>query len=579
MKRKLITILLSLSMMLAAIPMTAGAVYGADTTSGLVAHWTFDGNTEESASGIDIVASSGIKYTDGILGQAAVFDGTSSYIESAESDKLKTGSNFSVSMWVWNGDSEGESGTYVQLGKNAGWDYKPDEWFTSPYTLYADWGYEATAYFSNGYNTSAGGGTDGFLNDYGDARMNGHKWQLLTYTYDGRALKIYLDDALAYQYAYSDGVTPHVAYGLMIGANEDLQKVYKGNMDDLRIYNRAITLDDVKGLYAAGYAASKEKLDPAPKMVAYYNFDGNVKDGSTYGNDAKIVEVEGEMDYMSGVKGKSLEFSDGNYVTIPASDLWNLNGKGTISFWGKMNENNNQSQPIIWASNPVYGGNSPNADRSSLQVRTRPWNHDVSLWIGADIHTNDNSYGYKDEDAEAYTAKPTGWHHYSLVFAPATGGKMNIKFYIDGTLAKTFKTDGSSLINTSGDILLGFTGKDNDYFNGRLDELKVYNYPLTAQAIRSQYRAGAALTIASSNVSKLNALKKGTTMTVSKISVKAGSITESVQSSQKAVKFKSSNKKVFTVTTSGKIKAKARGTEKLTITYKGLTKTYTVKVK
>lgn len=83
--------------------------------------------------------------------------------------------------------------------------------------------------------------------DYGDG-----SWHLAVLTYDGLSLNLYLDGLLKANLSY--GVAAGIQYyepgGLAIGRDGDNPASYfAGDIDDVRIYNRALSANEIQALY------------------------------------------------------------------------------------------------------------------------------------------------------------------------------------------------------------------------------------------------------------------------------------------------------------------------------------------
>jgi len=70
-------------------------------TSGLVAEWHFDGNSQDSSGNGNHGTVYGAKYVDGIKGEALAFDGMDNYFWAPVSDALNSvGAQGTVLAWV-----------------------------------------------------------------------------------------------------------------------------------------------------------------------------------------------------------------------------------------------------------------------------------------------------------------------------------------------------------------------------------------------------------------------------------------------------------------------------------------------
>jgi hypothetical protein len=91
-------------------------------------------------------------------------------------------------------------------------------------------------------------------------------------TYDGSLLKVYLDGAQVASKAINKprlaGNTP-----LHIGRRQDGYNYFKGIIDEVRLYNRALTADEVKANCAA-LAPEPPKAAPTQNgLAAHWSFD------------------------------------------------------------------------------------------------------------------------------------------------------------------------------------------------------------------------------------------------------------------------------------------------------------------
>jgi len=80
-----------------------------------------------------------------------------------------------------------------------------------------------------------------------------NQWQHVVFTFSSGVLKGYVNGRpMAFtSNNFSVGATlPLQMYGLYLGTDPSKTAFYKGYMDDVRIYNRALSDADVAGLYA-----------------------------------------------------------------------------------------------------------------------------------------------------------------------------------------------------------------------------------------------------------------------------------------------------------------------------------------
>ncbi len=198
-------------------------------------------------------------------------------------------------------------------------------------------------------------------------------------------------------------------------------------------------------------------------LVAEWHFDegsGNIlKDSSGNGNDGTIYGAN----FMEGKFGTALNF-DGidDYVEVPNSNSLNPQAI-TIEAW------------ILPRS---YGSNSGNivskASNSGYRVRTN--SDGILAWIDRD---NINTLGSK------MVITLNVWSQVVV-----TGDASGLAIYINGVRdAKNSKAYGHS--ETPNDLIIGscldFGG---EFFNGSIDEVRIYNRALGAEEIKANYETG-----------------------------------------------------------------------------------------
>ncbi len=210
-----------------------------DTTSGLVAHWRFDeGNgttaTDSSTNSNDGTLTDEPTYTSGHVGSHALdFNGDYDRVVVPDKASLDFGSDdFSVSLWFNSSQTEDEF--HLLVG-----DY--DEANSVGFAVYSHTG-SLVFYIGDGTNDfefSVNGAFDG-------------NWHHVVGVRDDNTALLYVDDTL-YNPDSDDNEhnvgninSPNT---LNIGAYSDTKFDFDGLMDDVRVYNRALTAADITELY------------------------------------------------------------------------------------------------------------------------------------------------------------------------------------------------------------------------------------------------------------------------------------------------------------------------------------------
>ncbi len=179
----------------------------------------------------------------------------------------------------------------------------------------------------------------------------------------------------------------------------------------------------------------------------------NIKDGNNCSSSATVNVVANSCTAAS-----ALNFDGTNdYVSIAYAETGtNI----THEFWFKTSQAN-QGLFSVTDVNPTPGG----------------FDRDIYLTGG-----NINAYVWLGGPAETITTSGTNyadgnWHHVAHVIGTSAGGQ---RLYVDGVL-KVSGTASASSFNWNTKILLGYsnTSPSNKYFNGSMDEVRIWNVART----------------------------------------------------------------------------------------------------
>jgi Concanavalin A-like lectin/glucanases superfamily/Bacterial Ig domain len=96
---------------------------------------------------------------------------------------------------------------------------------------------------------------------------------------------------------------------------------------------------------------------------------------------------------------------------------------------------------------------------------------------------------YRSGDTNSVTIADTNWHHVALVFTRATN---TVQFYLDGTL-RTTATKNLEADNPTHPMTIGNHLNHNAY-SGLIDEVRIYNRPLTAAEVTNAMNTPLAVT-------------------------------------------------------------------------------------
>lgn len=322
-----------------------------------------------------------------------------------------------------------------------------------------------------------------------------NEWYYFTVTYDGTTENLYLNDQLILSGAYT--VPPAVNKILSIGGLANwgpAGEEYRGVMDEVAVYNRALTQAEVMENYNGGAgkdlcAAAVEipECGTTPEttgIISYWKGDGNAED-SVNGNDGTAY---GGATYSSGKVGSGAFSFDGtNYVKVNEASNLKISGPYTYTFWVYVNAYSPLSGPgyFGWFNQ----GNDPSG-YNGISVIGSPSNDQV-------VFRGSASGAAWNNDARVSPINnyfPVGtWKHVAI-----TNGGSNFIAYIDGVQVAI--DNSAAFINWNspnwldGNLNIGraeSTGH-NTYLNGKIDEFAVYNKALSAQEVSTLYDRSAA---------------------------------------------------------------------------------------
>jgi len=202
----------------------------------LAAWWMFEGDFKDSAGTNHGTAKGDAKIvTDAQRGQVLQLDGVGDYMEAPNSPSLNlTGDKVSMAAWV-NFDSVATVQMIVcKVFSNTT---------------------HVSPYFSYGLHTLANGQprvwisrTGGASNVAGTTGMfKAGTWHHVAGVYDGARLRLYVDGSLVGS-ANTTGNLAGYDTVLRMGANGVLTELLAGKLDDVRVYNRALSEGEIRYL-------------------------------------------------------------------------------------------------------------------------------------------------------------------------------------------------------------------------------------------------------------------------------------------------------------------------------------------
>jgi hypothetical protein len=220
--------------------------------SGMVAWFPGDGVTNDLVTGTNGIASSGVGYAAGMVGEAFHFDGVTGVVNFPQSPSLNVGAALTIEFWM-RADTDNPITSFQGLvvteyyGMEIGQGFVPGgigaEFFVS----------------TNGsdYHHSTDGSS-------GSPIITPGVWYHYAGVFDGSALVLYENGVVVRTALHAGAIAPMSPDGfLSIGGSEGwiarhpseaFARYFKGLIDEVTIFNRALSPSEVQDIYGAGAA-------------------------------------------------------------------------------------------------------------------------------------------------------------------------------------------------------------------------------------------------------------------------------------------------------------------------------------
>jgi len=435
---------------------------------GLVGYWTFDGKdlltglaldrSGQGNNGALVAMSTSTSRVQGKLGQALNFDGVNDYI------------NYSVNAY---GLGIRRSGTF------SGW-LKPRD-FNSDCFILSDW--NATAGMT--LRMDLGGTKATFYVYPNNHRINPSytfaigKWYHLVGVMDGDTIYLYANGVSIGSTTLGEDIGNSVST-LKIAQRGDLGGSYSTCIfDDVRIYNRALSATEISQLYNSTQAKFNAP-DPSPGsltsgLVGYWTFDGKdlltglALDRSGQGNNGNLVSMSTSTSRVQGKLGQALNFDGTNdYISFPGNSAITNPTAITLSAWFKASKVGVEQRIINLHQRYRLELSSTNKIYCAFTTVNQAWSFCTTLG--------------------STTLVANKWYHAAVTY----DGISTYTYYLNGIADNTNSSQYTgSITGGQNQPCIGY-GCDlaSHYFNGLIDDARIYNRALSASEISHLYSLG-----------------------------------------------------------------------------------------
>ena len=439
--------------------------------AGMVSWWPGDGNADDIIDGNPGTLSGDATFALGMVGEAFTLDGTGDFVVVPDSPNLNITSDVTVDLWAKR--TVVGSGSPVMIARGAGAIGvvdAPDLYFLS---------FDSTDHLNGGFERADGSNV--ILVGPTVTDTNFHHY---AYVRSGDTHNLFMDGVMVTGDTFTGSPGDTTGIELAIGAlRHDAFPGgfcchFGGVIDEVEIFNRALTAAEIRAIYKAG-GAGKIKPEPIPPpagMVSWWPGDGNANDIV----DGNPGTLQGGATFAPGKVGQAFSF-DGldDYVVMPDSVNLDLTEQFTLDAW--INPSSLHNAPLDGALISKVGGAAGNNGyqfgiTGNNAVLLCQFNAAGEPWPGNQLIVDLPSAIPLDQ-----------WSHVACTYDNA-----DLKIYVNGGLVGTQPVGAKSVVDSASSLRISGDDNNHVYFHGLIDEVGVFNRALTASEVRAIYTAGSA---------------------------------------------------------------------------------------
>ena len=433
-------------------------------SNGLVAYWPFDGNLQDVSGNAYNMKSASVTYSSGVNGKTAYWKGS---VSTTLSKSLSVSSSMTVACWVKPQKVGNKTGSINMGSGNFGLNFRDFAFIVQgKFGLSVEMQRVLVFKDDNCYLLKEINLSDG--------------WHHVAVTVSGGGKPVLYVDGVAVTGATVvsfGGISlssPTIGGKVRTGQNPEADQRYKGYLDDLLIYNRALSASEIKSVYSVATppVSGTPRLDDitysSSGLVAYWPFDKNGTDASSNGYNLTTAGIS----WPTGVGGYASYFS--GTVNMSSSKAISVKNTMTIAFWAKPQKVGTRPTSL----NMGYGNWGYNFDDYAFVVQG-------GLGISLETH---RITVFKDDCCYLQWNGELGeqWHHYAITIA--NGGTPIL--FVDGVKKTNVTSTSFGSVTLLSPIIGGKTRtgqnpNSDQRYKGYLDELFIYNRVLSESEIKA----------------------------------------------------------------------------------------------
>ena len=316
--------------------------------AGMVAWWPGDGNADDIVGNNDGILQGGATFAPGMVGQAFSFDGSDDYVTFGTTVGNFGNSDFTIDFWIKTSSTrqEGILGKRRVCTHGSFFDIRLGVGAQGKLNIDLDNDSQGS-YYNNIVTTKT---------------VNDTNFHHVAVVRQGTAASVYIDGVLDVA-GTTPGVTTivnssHLIAGKSTCTGIDGTDFFTGLLDELEIFNRALTAEEIRAIYEAGSAGKikpppPEPIPPPAGMVSWWPGDGNANDIV----DGNHGALQGDATFAPGMVGQAFSFDGtGDFVLVPDSADLNITSDVTVDLWAKRTVFDSSQEMVGKAGSFEQGG-------------------------------------------------------------------------------------------------------------------------------------------------------------------------------------------------------------------------------
>ncbi len=462
----------AIKLMVVAMTFMSFGAFAQSSDPSLLMHFSFDGNTVSETSGNSTVNvtdnnTSSIADMAGVNGNARAFQ-SGAYLSLEDVDgKVDQLSEFTLSAWVFSPNAGSRNTIVSKVNPNRDFvlsifDGKPAFHFNVNFDEY---------YFC-----------------FSPDPLPLNQWVHIVATFDNGTMSIYVDGELKNTRVVTEATIGWTGTDLEIGSFHDGSEPFEGFIDEVKIYNRALSAEEVatdggfctKTVEVAVYDTTNVMVYDTTNVTVYDTMACNGNPPSADDlifhfnfNNESLNEVSGNSSIHVKADQNTYSTDDRNGDALGARAF----GSGYLVLEDSLDEAKNLSEFTMSAW--VYTGDK---SRETMMVLTQvnP-NRDFTLSIfkGKPTFHIYNNGGYD------FLSSPDSLPLNEWVHIAGTWNNGEMAIYMNGEL-KNSRTATRDIAWTGTDLRIGTMMDGTQTFYGNIDDVKFYGKALSAQEIAAE---------------------------------------------------------------------------------------------